>query len=191
MDLMNFEPSQAADMLGPVLVERALDDAPLFGPDQADLNSIVEKATNSPITSGLVQDLDAEDRPLPEALRNGSTTAEKLRALRVHVKEGKSAGKSVDNVAEATEDLSLSATGPPTSSELHEELLSTLIEAEGLPREARAVIDNAMLLRAKEKYLFDPAKNRDIVDDDPWLRYLWGWIGGESTPTDNCHVNRN
>ena len=89
MDLMNFEPSQAADMLGPVLVEGAVDYAPLFGPDQADLNFIVEKAkTNSPVTSGLVQDLDAGDRPLPEALRYGLTTAEKLRALRVYVKEG-------------------------------------------------------------------------------------------------------
>lgn len=191
MDLMNFEPSQAADMLGPVLVERAVDDAPLFGPDQADLNFIVEKATNSPVTSGLVQDLDAGDRPLPEALRNGSTTAEKLRALRVYVKEGKPAQTSVDNVAEATDDMSLSATGPPASSEIYEELLSTLIEAEGLPREARAVIDHAMLLRAKEKYLFDPAKNREVVDDDPWLRYLWGWIGGELAPTDYCYIERD
>lgn len=191
MDLMNFEPSQAADMLGPVLVERALDDAPLFGPDQVDLNFIVEKATNSPITSGLVQDLDGGDRPLPEALRSGSTTAEKLRALRIYVKEGKSVQTPMDGVTEATEDMSLSATGPPTSSELHVDLLSTLVEAEGLPREARAVIDHAMLLRAKEKYLFDPSRNREVVDDDPWLRYLWGWVGGESTPADHCYIDKN
>ena len=180
MDLMHFEPSQAPDMLGPVLVEQALDDVPIFGPDRKDLTTIVEEATRLPPLTGLVQDLDADDRILPAAFTKASTTAEKLRALRACVKE-KSGQKAVDTVGDTVRDMSLSITAPPTNCELHEELLSTLIEAQGLPREARAVVDNVMLLRAKEKYLFDPLVNVAVVADDPWLKYLWGWVGGELT----------
>lgn len=183
MDVMHIEPSHAPEMLGPVLVEQALDDVPIFGPDSSDLNSIVEGATRSPPSTGLIQDLDADDRPLPEAFTNASTTAEKLRALRAHIKD-KSGLESVDDVADSVGDMSLSVTAPPTNCELHEELLSTLMEARGLPLEARAVVDHVMILRAKEKYLFDPSTNVAVAGDDPWLRYLWGWIGGEPAPTD-------
>lgn len=182
MDLMRFESSQAPEMLGPVLVEQALDDVPIFGPEGKDLNSIVEKATSSAAETYVLQDLDADDRPLPEAFTNASTTAEKLRALRAHVK-AKPGRNSVDAVTESVDDLSLSTAEPPTNCELHEELLSTLIAAQGLPREAWAVIDHVMLLRAREKYLFNTSTNITVVDDDPWLRYLWGWIRGESRPT--------
>lgn len=189
MDLMRFEPSQVPEMLGPVLVEQALDDVPIFGPDRKDLNSLVEKATSSDASTYVLQDLVADDRPLPEAFTNASTTAEKLRALRAHVK-AKPGQKSVDAVAESVEDMSLSATDPPTNCELHEELLSTLFAAQGLPREAWTVIDHAMLLRAREKYLFDPSTNIAVVDDDPWLRYLWGWVRGELNPSDISPLNR-
>lgn len=178
MDLMNFESSQVPDMLGPLLVEKALDDFPVFGPDRPGLDLVIEQATSSAASSGLVEDFDASARPLPKAFTNASTTAEKLRALRTYVKDNDTP-KYVDDVTESTADLSLSATGPPTNHQLHEELLSTLVLADGLPREARAVVDHSMLLRAKEKYLFDPSINRAVVDDDPWLRYIWGWISGE------------
>ena len=181
MDLMHFEPSQAPEMLGPVLVEQALDDVPIFGPERKDLNSIVEKATSSATSAYALQDLDADGRPLPEAFTNASTTAEKLRALRAHVK-AKPGQKSVGAVTDSTADMSLSATEPPTNCELHDELLSTLIAAQGLPREAWAVIDHVMLLRAREKYLFNSSTNIAVVDDDPWLKYLWGWVRGEFTP---------
>ncbi len=36
-----------------------------------------------------------------------------------------------------------------------------------------------MLLRAKEKYLFDFALNQTIAADDPWLRDTWAWVAGE------------
>lgn len=182
MDLMHFEPSQAPDMLGPVLVEQTLLDVPIFGPDNSDLNTIVGGATRSPPSTGLVRDFDADDRPLPEAFTNASTTAEKLRALRAHVKE-KPGQKSADDVTDSVADMSLSVTAPPTNRELHEELLSTLIEAQGLPIEARVVVDHIMVLRAKEKYLLDAPTNVAVVGDDPWLRYIWGWVGGERTPT--------
>lgn len=180
MDLMRFEPSQTPAMLGPIMVEKALHEVPIFGPDRKDLSSIVEEATNSAASAYVLTDLDADNRPLPEALFKTSTIAEKLRALRAHVK-AKPKEESVDAVSQSVADVSLSATDPPTNCELHEELLSTLMAALGLPREAWAVIDHVMLFRAKEKYLFNPSTNIAVVDDDPWLRYLWGWIRGELT----------
>jgi len=67
-----------------------------------------------------------------------------------------------------------------TNQELHELHLSSLVGAKGFPMEAQKVIDHTMLLRAKEKYLFDCEANRKVVSDDPWLRDVWAWIAGES-----------
>ncbi|PKS06810.1 hypothetical protein jhhlp_006885 [Lomentospora prolificans] len=187
MDLMRFEPSQAPDILGPLLVDQALSDVPIFGENRVDLASVVEEATNSQVSeSGLVGDLDASEDALPESFTNASTTAEKLRALRAYIKDRtKSASKTpVEGLADAAAELSLSATGPPTNRELHDELLTTLLEAKGLPSKARAVLDHIMLLRAKEKYLFNTTINRAVVDDDPWIRYLWLWISDAEAATE-------
>ena len=181
MDLMHFEPSQAPDILGPLLVDQALSDVPIFGDDRVDIASVVEESTNYSQLPGLVEDLNAQKASLPDSLTKASTTAEKLRALRAYIKETApkpEPKKSTDRLADATADLSLSVTGPPTNRELHDELLSTLIEAKGLPSEARAVVDHVMLLRAKEKYLFNTTINRAVVDDDLWVRSLWLWISG-------------
>ena len=190
MDLMRFEPSQAPDILGPLLVDQALSDVPIFGENRVDLASVVEEATNSQVSeSGLVGDLDASEDALPESFTNASTTAEKLRALRAYIKDRtKSASKTpVEGLADAAAELSLSATGPPTNRELHDELLTTLLEAKGLPSKARAVLDHIMLLRAKEKYLFSTTINRAVVDDDPWIRYLWLWISGKRSRSQSCY----
>lgn len=47
---------------------------------------------------------------------------------------------------------------------------------QGLPKKAQAILDHAMLLRSKEKYLFDYPANIDITSDDPWLQDLWHWV---------------
>jgi hypothetical protein len=183
MDIMHFEPSQVPNLVGPVFVEQALADVQIFAPDHADLHAVIEKASMASIPStGLVAELDVTERPLPETFSSAKTTAEKLRALRAYVKDDKPRQSPSDALAASVSDVSLSPSGPPTNSQLHDDMLATLIEAKGLPREAMAVIDHVMLLRAREKYLFDPVTNTAVVSDDPWLEHLWQWIGGRSTP---------
>ena len=174
-------------MLAPLFVEKELSEAPIFGPEKIDLDVIVEEATQTPVpTSGLVEDRCASDVPLPESFTKATTTAERMRALRAYVKEiseakGPSNGNALaDDIAKASSELSISAEGPPSCRELHEDLLESLIKAQGLPRDAQVVFDHVMLLRAKERYLFDGAINRNVVVDDAWLRYVWNWIAGKT-----------
>ncbi|KAJ0289089.1 hypothetical protein Brms1b_000075 [Colletotrichum noveboracense] len=42
-NIMEFEPSQSSDMLGPLFVEEALSDIAIFGPDKVDVQTIVDK----------------------------------------------------------------------------------------------------------------------------------------------------
>ncbi|KAF5521711.1 putative WD repeat-containing protein [Colletotrichum aenigma] len=102
-NIMEFEPSQSSDMLGPLFVEEALSDIAIFGPDKVDVQTIVDKTLQARFSAA---DLNTQN-------------------------------------------------------------LST---------ESQCLLDHVMLLRAKEKYLFDCNVNRAVVSDDPWLRYMWDWI---------------
>ncbi|TVY79402.1 SEH-associated protein 4 [Fusarium oxysporum f. sp. cubense] len=189
--MMQFEPSQAPDMLGPLLVEEALSEVPLFGPESANVRADTEallKANN--MTSVVIEDIGATTRPLPEAFHKASTVAAKIRALRAFVRDEFQAPKGIKPrvgdtkiVESETSEMSLASDSLGSCREIHDALLASLAEAEGLPREAQNVLDHNMLLRAKEKYLFDAVANRDIVADDPWVKYIWDWV---ATAEDNA-----
>jgi WD repeat-containing protein mio len=184
---MSFEPSQASEILAPLLVEDKLSEVPIFGPDRVDLETIINEATQTPVpASSLVEDKNASNVPLPESFTTATTIAEKMRALRAYAKEiAKSKSSSngtngAEDLEKAAGGLSITSEGPPSCRELHEDLLESLMEAQGLPRDAQVVFDHVMLLRAKEKYLFDAVVNHSVVQDDAWLRYTWDWIAGWS-----------
>lgn len=67
-------------------------------------------------------------------------------------------------------------TGSVSNQQAHENLLTTTLNTQGLPRKAQVILDHAMLLRSKEKYLFDYLANINITSDDPWLQDLWHWV---------------
>lgn len=184
---MEFEPSQSSDMLGALFVEEALSDIPIFGPNKVDVQAIVDKTLQSrfsaaDLNSKLVGNSDESPAPTIQS----KSVAERMRALRSELKE-----KAKDSEANKAEDspmeestsslaqLSLSMEGPISCRHMHESLLSLPLKAQDLSTEAQCLLDHAMLLRAKEKYLFDCNINRVVVSDDPWLRYMWDWIAGE------------
>lgn len=189
--MMQFEPSQAPDILGPLLMEEALSDVPLFGPESANVRADTEAAIQSNTLSSVsIENVGATLSPLPEAFHEASTVAPKIRALRAFVRDEFQAPKSANGVKPRAGDtkivqsqmseMSLASDSLGSCREIHDALLASLAEAEGLPREAQNVIDHTMLLRAKEKYLFDAVANRDIVADDPWVKYVWDWIASKS-----------
>ncbi|KAG7100627.1 SEH-associated protein 4 like [Verticillium longisporum] len=187
--LLNFEPSQCADMYGPLLLEQALSDVPLFGKKKANIPAVIEKTLRSnPSAADVKTERPSHLSIYPETL-HGHSIAVSLRTMRDVA--GKKASKqkkasattdhatengAVGEVADEIADLSVSEEGPKSCRQLHEDLLSVLPQANWLNPEAQSDIDHAMLLRAKERYLFDPARNRAVVSDDLWLRYLWDWI---------------
>lgn len=191
---MRFEPPQATKMLAPVLVEQALSDVPIFGPDKADIATTISAAvTPSAAASVSVELTNAMAAPLPDTFHQAKTVAGKLRALRAFVREQFPDGADkvrggpqpqphlgdLGAIRDGINGMSLASNGVGSCREIHDALLATLVQAPGLPREALCVVDHAMLLRAKERYLFDAGANRTIVSDDPWTRFAWDWIDGE------------
>lgn len=188
--MMKFEPSQASEMLGPLVIEQALWDIPLFGPDKADIQAVAEKALKSNLTeSAVVENVGATKTPLPEAFRRAPSIAAKIRALRAFVRDNYTSRESssetppvadgIEAIEEGAGEMSLASNNLGSCREIHHDLLASLAAAESLPREAQCIVDHASLYRAKEKYLFDPVVNRDIVADDPWVKYCWDWIASK------------
>ena len=130
-------------------------------------------------------DMQASLSELPELFIKGSSVGEKLRGLRnfsaiidLDENEGDREPSELDELTKAVRDLSVARGSPPCNRELHEMLLLSTMEGNGFPKAAQMLIDHVMLLRAREKYLFDFSRNRNIVSDDPWLGDLWDWVSG-------------
>lgn len=182
--LMDFEPSQRIGMYGPLLVEQALIDVPIFGPQKADFQTAIDKTLQS---SPDVEDLEVR-RPLNSDVDaqtvQGLDIATSLRAMREGLRgSGKRETTSAtpDGLPNDLAKASIFDDGPKSCRQLHENLLSVLPHAKELHPKAQVEIDLAMLLRAKQRYLFDPAVNRSVVADDLWVKYLWDWIAGMFT----------
>lgn len=195
---MKFEPNQTAETLGPFFRETALSDIPIFGPNKADVGAIADQALPTfPLEDDLLVDEAASDVPLPEYFLKATTISEKLKALRAYiwgitypdVDAKDDVPRVLDQmIAKFRED---GADESPNFSNrsLHESLLKSTTESAGFPKRAQVVLDHTMLLRAKEKYLFDCRINRAVVADDPWLKGVWGWIEGKSLPYFHSQVH--
>lgn len=186
---MKFEPEATPTMLGPLLVDSALSDIPVFGPDSIDIQEAVSAALRPAAPGSIRAELtNGINRSLPDSFYNTKSAAQKLRAIRAFVREElehsdnsdalQSQLTSLKLVKDAEDGMPLASNGAESCREMHEALLSILAETKGLPREAQCVVDHSMLLRAQEMYLFDAVKNRDVVADDPWTRFIWDWIAG-------------
>ncbi len=185
---MQFEPAQADELLAPLAIEEALSEIAIFGPKKADVDSIIRGAlaAGTQRHDEAVVDELAVTAALPPSFADATTVAAKLLALRKYsnehirqpeVRKGSAGG--VSDVTAAMGSVKLSA-NPPTNQEGHEKLLRATLDTKGFPVEAQKVLDHVMLLRAKEKYLFDSGVNRVVVSDDFWLRDVWAWIAGKT-----------
>ncbi|KAB5570402.1 hypothetical protein GE09DRAFT_1103132 [Coniochaeta sp. 2T2.1] len=176
--LMEFEPSQAPNIVGPLVTEGLLFDVPLFGPERVDVEALIKEALlMSAEYEDLVTDEAAVKIPMLD-LKGAMTVAEKLKILRAFAKQHLQRPKSRGKEANGKKETSKQADEPQLQRERHERFLSEKMESLGLPREGHEVLDHIMLLRAKEKYLFSTETNQRVVADDPWLQDVWGWVAG-------------
>lgn len=175
--VMDLEPAQCHELLGPLLVEQTLADVPLFGPEKTKLNSVIEKAvTSSAVAGQVVATQTNATGDLPAPFSQVSSVADKLTALRIASKETapRAATPTVKNLVSVPP-----GSEPPSKPQRHEQILAEVKGISLLPNQGQALLDHTMLFRAKEGYLFDYAKNSRIVADDPWLRDIWAWVAGE------------
>jgi hypothetical protein len=115
----------------------------------------------------MMDGMTAEEPDIPAAFLTASSTAEKLAALRL-------ASQEVSSSQEAP-----STDTPSSQLQRHEMLLTQLQTMSRVSSKVQAVLDHTMLLRAKEGYLFNCAKNQEIVADDSLLRDVWTWVAGK------------
>ncbi|CAK7229246.1 hypothetical protein SBRCBS47491_007184 [Sporothrix bragantina] len=188
--MMQLETNQATEVLYPVAFEEALADIPIFASDATEINGAIQKAQKDRAAQIDADALEQSKKSkLPPEYFAAKTVAKKLKILRAYEKQhlrsttpqGRpgatafSSGRT--DLTDSTASLASLSGRPLTSQELHESLLTSTIARQGFPSEAQAVLDHVMLLRAKERYLFNCALNQEIVADDPWLRAVWGWVG--------------
>jgi WD repeat-containing protein mio len=188
---MQLDAVQSSDLLSPLLINETLTDIPLFGNEKKALGPLINRNLQpGSIDDDLVVDTEANGAPLPAAFADATTLSERLRALRNYSREhlqGKRLASqpgqgpaTIEELDRSLQTLSTKNGKPPSNRELHESLLGLTQGMKGFPKDAQAVLDHVMLLRAKERYLFDFGGNRSIVSDDPWLRDLWDWVAGSS-----------
>ncbi|OAA74144.1 WD40 repeat-like-containing domain protein [Cordyceps fumosorosea ARSEF 2679] len=189
-DIMQFDPKQGMEVLAATLVDQALHDVPIFGADKIAVKQGIEEALkNQDSSSVIVERVNEINAPLPEAFYASKTIAGKLRSVRNYIKDLETKIPSTVGRSRVPNELSLATNSVESCREFHEALLSATVKTSGLPSEAQSVVDHAMLFRAKEKYLFDPTVNRQIVSDDPWKRYVWDWVAdAELAAYDNSLV---
>lgn len=185
--LMHFEAPQTKETLGPFVLENALSNVPIFGPDGDQFAMIVDTTVEAHMAEReLLADESASTVPLPESFAQANTLAEKLKILRKYI--WKIAHPDLDEDDFDTFDYPTmlarleaggsAAVATQSSRSLHEAFIRSTMETAGFPKAALVVLDHIMLIRAKENYLLDCHTNRNIVDDDPWLKAVWGWIEG-------------
>lgn len=184
---MRFEAPQAPEILGPLLTEQALSEFPIFASDKPDIEDTIEAALKSD-SSDLVEHLDRYGPSPIDGFSQTTTIASELRSLRAFTKDERRASDGTvltqlptpgAKLSEpATGGMLLSSNGLGSCREIHESLLTILVETNRLSQEAQCVVDHSMLFRAKEKYLFDAVVNRNVVADDPWVKFVWDWIAG-------------
>ncbi|KAI0180939.1 hypothetical protein GGR52DRAFT_583383 [Hypoxylon sp. FL1284] len=187
--LMQLEAAQHSEMMGSLNIDKAFIDKPLFGSHKESANVVVQQALlSAPPALDPVSDLEASKAPLPGVFTNASKMSEKLRGLRKYSSETLRASKqyndkapersSIDKLDRSLTGLSINGSSLPSNRQLHEQLLASLQDTKGFPKDAQVILDHVMLLRSKEKYLFDYKTNKDIVADDPWLGEMWDWVAG-------------
>ncbi|KAI1302618.1 hypothetical protein F5Y03DRAFT_207559 [Xylaria venustula] len=189
--LMRFDAAQYPEVMGPLLIDDALRDAPLFSSEKESIAAIVPEVLESlqPETDNVL-DFEAKDT-LPQSFTDATTTAGKILALRKYAQQtfkGQEASRTDGHstmLREGTDktpsDAASSGTGLVSNRQAHEDLLATTLNTKGFAKAAQIVLDHITLLRSQEQYLFDYASNINITSDDPWLKDLWLWVARASS----------
>ncbi|KAI0971651.1 hypothetical protein F4678DRAFT_431435 [Xylaria arbuscula] len=189
--LMRFDAAQYPEVMGPLLIDDALRDAPLFSSEKGSITAIVPEVLKSlqPDTDNVL-DFEAKDA-LPQSFTDATTTAGKILALRKYAQQtfkgqeaSRTDGQSAilrDGADKTSSDAAGSGTGLVSNRQAHEDLLATTLNTKGFAKAAQIVLDHVTLLRSQEQYLFDYASNINITSDDPWLKDLWLWVARASS----------
>ncbi|KAI1326347.1 WD repeat domain-containing protein [Xylariaceae sp. FL0255] len=171
-DLMEFDMAQCPEMMTSLLIDHELKEMPLFGDEDKSLTDTISQIIQAIPTEQSPSLYDGEVNNPSQAFLEATTPAEKLRAIKI---------EAISKIAiQDGSFLNFSLRSYRESHELSMTIVRSQLDTKWQPTQAQVVLDHIMLLRAKEKYLFDYGHNLDVVADDPWLQGVWCWVDGAS-----------
>jgi hypothetical protein len=174
MSLMKFADTKERDaVLGPLYANEAKANIPIFGSGskeaKAALNSTIKQFLQSDVNP--VVDLLSKTIQTPGGLGVAAgSISEDLEKLQM---EASSENGQVQRVRPDVPKIT-------SSREKHDASHYTM---RGKPEEPKTdKLDHVMLQRALDGYLFNCKLNQTLIKDDPWLRNVWEWMEGKSSP---------
>jgi WD repeat-containing protein mio len=177
--LLKFkDPIEQEATVGPLFAAAAKANAPVFGPD--DFSSV--EATQK-LTAAIKKAIHSKDNPVIDLLAPADPAmppssednflSEKVSKLSIQPKTDKDRPDDLESSG------IVNSRKFHSSRELHDQ---SHYSTRGLAPETNSMgelIDNIMLRRALNGYLFDCKKNWGLVAGDQWLQEVWEWIAGK------------
>jgi hypothetical protein len=173
---MDFkDPIEREQILGPLFATEIKESIPLFGSDR-----FTSKITKKIVESAVTHALKSTANPVTNlATGNQFETKSSSTNLTGQPEQIKTSRNSNQDINDTSHKVPLHS-----RQELHDQPRHSSAAVSDSPNTKNGLIVHTMLRRAKEGYLFNPTKNKEIVDEDPGLWYVWDWIEGKP-----CHVN--
>jgi hypothetical protein len=163
-------------VLGPLYATEAKANIPIFGPGK-----FTSKAGNQSFLSIMKKRFDSGTDPIVNAMvSNDPDLARRLSGNLNPLSSGiekmnlEAQSKTQPGVSSTIADKIHSSRERHDKSHYTSGILATLEKAKN------ELLENVMLKRAVDGYLFDCQQNRVIVSDDKWLQDAWGWIQGKT-----------
>ncbi len=175
---MNFEDaSEKLEVRGPFFATAAKLNVPVFGPEKFQTlksQTLVKEAIKESMRSedpvdNLLALSDLEMRQSQKFSNPGISTSQ------IEGKRTQFGGSEKSTADFSSPDKAF------TSREVHDKLHYSSMSLISMNKPRHKILDQVMLRRAFDGYLFDPKINKMIVNDDQWLKDLWEWIQGKST----------
>lgn len=175
--LLKFkDPVEQEATVGPLFVAAAKSIAPIFGP--TNLRSVGAKQK---LTSEVKRSIHSKGNTVIDLLApSGSAMlpSPDNDSLDVNISERVAQQEADKTPSNNLKNPTIDDKKSYSSRELHER--SHTSRTHTLPVGSKTEpIDEIMLRRALDGYLFDCTKNRDLVAGDRWLQDIWDWVAGK------------
>lgn len=188
LSLMYFDDVlEREKILGPLHATAVKASAPIFGPERFITKSVVDSlnyevqmaldSSKDPVVDLLAPPAPPEP-PVISAIAHGSSAAEREANEWLCTPL---APKEVKQLQKPEIESSKSTNAKPLLSrrERFDQEHYTVISLAPTSKSARDQLDNFMLRRVIDDYLFDPGLNQKAVADDSRLQDVWKWIAGK------------
>jgi len=176
LSLLNFQdPNERASVLGPLFATEVKASIPVFGSEK-----FTSKKTEKVVKAAVKQALQSTQDPVT-ILLPGAAPRPGSRSLPVESLGDRLGKLHMPSLHGSSNEITPEAAKLFSSQELHDRSHYSSISLTTSNKLQTDILDNVMLRRAKDGYLFDCKVNKAIVKADHWLQDVWEWIEGKQS----------